>query len=458
MAQFIGSLEQHPARVSFAWYAATIVLGALLLMQPWCGSNSDKPITAMDAVFTATSATCVTGLAVRSTGHDFSWWGQFVILTLVQLGGIGIMTVTTSITFQLGGRQGLRQRAIIEETLGADEGANVRWVLGRVIRLTVLIEAAGAVLLFARFLFDYPRQPFMALWHAVFHSVTAFCNAGFGLHDDNLVRYQNDWLVNWTIILLIVTGGIGYPVLIDIQRNWRGTWSERWERMLLHSKIMLVGTASLLIFGAVMVLVLEWDGVLKEMPLPQKFLAACFHSTTCRTAGFNTVDVGALSDTTLFISILLMAIGTGPCSTGGGFKVSTLMILVLRGWTTFRGFRQVTVARRTVPDTATDRAIAATLAFGAVAILGLTMLVAVEARGARAGARIFMDATFEAVSALGTVGLSTGITPHLSTLGRLIIIGLMFIGRLGPITFFVALSQGERRRTIEYVSEEPLIG
>ena len=458
MAKFIGSIKQHPARVSVIWYAATIAIGAVLLTQPLSYTDEQRPITALDAAFTATSAVCVTGLTVRSTGNDFSWLGQLVILALIQVGGVGIMTVTTYITLQLGGRQSLRQRAVISETLGAAENANVRWVLGRVLRLTLAFEGAGALALFVRFLFDYP--PRIALWHAVFHSVAAFCNAGFGLHDDNLVRYQGDWIVNLTVIGLIVTGGIGYPVMIDLGRHWHKPWRDRWEGLLLHSKLMVVGTAFLLAFGAVTFVLLEGDGVLRGMPLPRRWLVALFHSTTCRTAGFNTINVGELTSATLFLTIMLMAVGTGPCSTGGGFKVSTFTVLVLRVWNSFRGWSQINVGRRTIPEAAVDRAIAAATGFSAVAVIMLTVLLAIEPtnRPFAASAGDFMDKVFEVVSALGTVGLSTGITPHLSTGGKIVLVLLMFIGRLGPITAFIALSRGQRKQAIEYAQEEPLIG
>lgn len=416
------------------------------------------PITALDAVFTATSATCVTGLAVRSTGGDYSWFGQLVIMVLIQVGGIGIMTVTTYLAFQLGGRLGLRQRAIITETLGAREHADIRWVLGRVIRLTLLFESVGALLLFIRFLFDF--TPGDALWQAAFHSVSAFCNAGFALHDDSFVRYQGDWMVNLTLMVLIIAGGIGYPVIIDLNRNWQDSWRDRWDALSLHSKLMLVGTGVLLVFGAVMLLMLEWDGVLRGMSFPRRLLVACFHSTTCRTAGFNTIDVGALTSATLFLSMLLMAVGAGPCSAGGGFKVSTLTVLALRVWASFRGRRQIHVSRRMIAETAVIRAIATAAGFTAVAIVSLTILLVVAPAGrpySVAGGD-FMDKAFEVVSALGTVGLSTGITADLNGAGRVILILLMFIGRLGPISAFIALSRSERKQAVEYAQEEPLIG
>lgn len=459
MIRTVGSLTQRPARLSFAWYAAAILTGTLLLWHPISRQVEAAPISMLDALFTATSATCVTGLVVRSTGNDYSLFGQFVILVLMQLGGIGIMTVTTWVTFRLGGGQGLHQRALLVDTLGAtEEETNLRWVLGRVLRLTLIFEGAGFVLLSARLLYDQP--PLTALWHALFHTVSAFCNAGFALRDDSLMIYRDDWMVNLTMMALIIIGGIGFPVILDITRNMHGPWSRRWDRLLLHSKIMLLGTASLLCLGGVAFLFLEWNGVLQELPLHNRLLAAAFHSTTSRTAGFNTVEVGQLTQAMLFVTILLMLIGAGPCSAGGGFKVSTIFVLVLRSWTTFRGFPQVTFARRSIPRQLVERATATVLLFASVVALALTLLLIVEHTLASPHRQepLFLDSAFEIVSALCTVGLSTGVTDSLSLPGRAIVIVLMFAGRLGPITVFAVLARPLQERAIRYAPQEPLIG
>ena len=456
--RLVGSLVQYPARVSFLWFAAAAMVGSVLLSQSMCRSPEADAVSLVDAAFTATSALCVTGLTVRSTGHDLSWVGQVVVLLLIQLGGIGIITVTTFVSLSMGARQGLQHRTLLAETLGAGGEPDLRWVLARVIRFTLVFEVAGAVLLAARFAFDH--SPLEAVWHAVFHSISAFCNAGFSLNDDSLMRYQGDPLVNLTIIALVISGGIGYPVMIDVSRNWHGPGAKRWGRLTLHSKLMLAGTAVLLAVGTAGVLALEWDGALADMSWPRRLLAALFHSVTCRTAGFNTLEIGRLTNATLFVSILLMIVGAGPCSTGGGFKVSTLAVLVLRGWATFRGYAQVNVSRRTLPREVVDRSIATALLFAVVAIVALTGLLVLEQSEAphAQSQGLFMDAMFEVISALGTVGLTTGMTPYLTVSGRVIIIILMFIGRLGPITVFAALSRGERDRPIEYASEAPLIG
>jgi len=458
MPQLTGRLLTYPARVSFFWYLGLITAGALLLLHPLCHGSAQSPISTLDAVFTSTSATCVTGLAVRSTEHDFSFVGQVVILLLIQLGGIGIMTVTTYVVFHLGGRANLRHRAVLSNTLGADARSDLNWILQSVILTTLLFEAGGFVVLAIRNLYDH--APLAAIWHALFHSVSAFCNAGFALHDDSLTRYQGDPVVNTTIGILIVAGGIGFPVILDIKRNSQAGWQMRWSGLNLHSKLMLVGTAMLLALGSASFLMLEWDGVLKGMPLWKRPIVALFHSVSCRTAGFNTVEMSSLTNAMLFISILLMAIGAGPCSTAGGFKVSTVAVLVLRAWATFRGRTRVNIARRTLPPEVVDRATATAMLFFVIAIVALAILLVIEQSGTAhpASQGLFLDATFEVISALGTVGLSTGMTPHLSTAGRVIVIALMFIGRLGPISVFIALSRSGSQKPIEFPAEEPLIG
>ena len=458
MSQFVASFSRQPARISVVWYLGLIVAGGLLLMMPASQSNPELPIRRLDAVFTATSAACVTGLAVRSTGSDFSFVGQLVILGLIQVGGIGIMTVTTFVTLWLGGRQTLRVRSILADTLGAGGEPDLHWVLVKVIRWTLAFEVAGFVVLSIRFLFDYSFG--QALWHALFHSVSAFCNAGFSLYDDSLTGYQGDVTVNAVIMTLVVCGGIGFPVMLDLSRCSQGSWNERWSQLMLHSKIMIVGTATLLLLGTLAFLVFEWHGVLKGMPWPRRLLVSLFQSTTCRTAGFNTVEFGNLTNAMTFISVLLMMIGAGPCSTGGGFKVSTMVVLITRGWATFRGHTQLNLARRTIPREVTDRALATAAIFSVVAMIALTLLLVLEQPIVphRQTQGFFIEAVFEVVSSLGTVGLTTGMTPQLTEPGRVIVICLMFMGRLGPISVFAALSRIARDEPFEYAQESPLIG
>ncbi|MFZ5829899.1 MAG: TrkH family potassium uptake protein, partial [Planctomycetota bacterium] len=460
MATFAGSVARYPARISFACYLALILLGGTLLALPVCHAPNQAPISLLDALFTSTSAVCVTGLSVRSTGEHFSFVGQLVILALIQVGGIGIMTITTFITFTLGGRESLRARMVVSESVGGFVVADLRWVLGYVILMTLLCEAIGFAFLATRNLIEGEQSVSYALWHAAFHSISAFCNAGFGLADDSLVQYRGSVTVNFTVMALIIAGGIGFPVLLDVTRNWGLGWNGLWSRLHMHSKFMLLGSAILIGFGMISILAFEWDNSLADLPLAEKLMASLFQSVTCRTAGFNTVSMQHLTNATLFIMVLLMLVGAGPCSTAGGFKVSTVSVLVMRAWSTFRGSTAVHAFRRSIPLATVGRAMTTVLLYMAVVAACLTAMLAYEqSQTAHAEAPgTFLEAMFEVVSALGTVGLSTGLTPTLSGLGKWILIVAMFVGRLGPISVAAVFSSAEYPRKIDYPQEEPLIG
>ena len=456
MPQFTGSLVTFPARVSLAAYTFTILAGGILLTLPAARAPGSDPISLLDGLFTATSACCVTGLTVRSTLHDFSLLGQGVILVLIQLGGLGIMTITTLASFQIGGQATLRQRAVIADTLGIKSGRDLRWVAGAVLLTVLIAEFLGFVLMcWATWSYGSPLE---VIWRALFHSISAFCNAGFALSDDSLTRYGSSVPVNLVICSLVIVGGIGFPVIFDIGTRLRRR-RDLWSRLSIQTKLMLIGTTWLLAIGAVSFWLLEWDEALARETLTTRILMGLFHSTTCRTAGFNTVDYAALASPTLFLTIILMAIGAGPCSTGGGFKVSTFMTLVVSSWTSFRGLPRANVFKRTIPATAVRRATATALLFGSVGIVALVVLLTVESRGLVASRpRWFLEALFECISALATVGLSTGITASLTDPGKGVLMALMLIGRLGPITAAVALVRQRQPYQPEYLEEEPLVG
>ena len=469
MPQFVGSINRYPGRASLSWYGILILVGfAMLYLIPGCARDPANPISALDALFTSTSASCVTGLIVRSTAQDFSFLGQLVILGLIQLGGIGIMTVTTFIVMQFDRRGSARQRMLLVETLGADQKTDLRRILRNVLALTLTCELVGFAILTFYNLVNYSRFAEIglwgsygeAIWHALFHSISAFCNAGFALNDTSLVPFADSWVVNLTIGALIIIGGLGFPVINDLRRCRHLPWDDRWNHLQLHTKIMLIGTAILLVLGFVSFLFLESQGTLEDNSLSERVLKASMHSITCRTAGFNTVDVANLTNATLFISLLLMAVGAGPCSTGGGFKVTTAAIIVMRAWATFQGFKRVNYFRRTIPARSVERAVATAMLFIVVAILALTTLLVIEQSkvGHQSSGGSFLDLLFEVVSALGTVGLSTGLTTELTDLSRSVIIVLMLLGRLGPITTFVALSHSERDERVEYPNEDPMVG
>jgi len=458
MVRMTGSLERYPARVSLYWYSVILIVGTTLLLLPLSVAENREPISFVDSLFTATSALCVTGLSVRSTAHDFSFMGQIIILVLIQLGGVGIMTVTTFVMFQLGGQGGLRQRAVIAETLGAGPQHDIRWILKQVLLLSLGIELLGVSILAVRFSFLMDSSA--AIWNAVFLSVSAFCNAGFALHDQNLSPLRDDIFTNLVVMGLIVSGGFGFPVMIDISRTMKRGWPNAWYELHLHSKLMIVSSLLAIGTGAVVTLALEWNGVFNELPAGQKIIPAMFHSVSCRTAGFNTVDIGAMRDATIFFSILLMVIGAGPCSTGGGVKISTAALLILQAYSRFRGKTHINVFRRTIPQQSIDRALATVMFYLLVAAVALTLMLMAEERATLAdGSKWgFRDIIFEVASALGTVGLSTGITPSISDLGKVILVVLMFMGRLGPITVFAALASSRNKHTIEFAREEPLLG
>jgi len=334
-------------------------------------------------------------------------------------------------------------------------------VLRRVLFATAIIEGIGIVALWIRFLFEYPWRE--ALWHATFHAISAFCNAGFALHDDSLIQFQNDPTVNIVICALIILGGIGFPVILDVYKGFSWSRPFAWQEMHIHSKVTLIGTAFLITSGFVMLLALEWDNAFEQSPWYGKIQIAFFQSVTCRTAGFNTIDLSRLTNASLFLMILLMAIGAGPCSTAGGIKVSTVALLIMQAYGRFQGRARISFFRRTIPQAAVDRAMASTVTFLAVAMFACMLLMVAEqsGKGHRHLSRQSdqsLDLIFEVVSALGTVGLSTGLTSNLSDLGKWILIGLMFMGRLGPMSVISALSRTVLEPKVEFVNEEPLVG
>ena len=350
------------------------------------------------------------------------------------------MTITTLLIFQIGGEATVRQRAVIAETLGIKSARGLRQLALMVLVVVLCSEFIGFLLLTAATWGT--REPMDVIWRAAFHSVSAFCNAGFSLGDDSLVAYNTDIPVNLIICGLVIVGGLGFPVLFDITSR---LWSREslWDRLHMHSKLMLLGHGWFACLRCS-----EFLGIrvrrcsMAGQPLSNRVLLGLFHTTTCRTAGFHTVEYGSLSSATLFLTILLMAIGAGPGSTGGGFKVSTFMTLLTRAGASFRGQERANFAKRTIPERAVERATATALVFVAIAFVALVALLGVENGGKAAERpRWFLDASFECISALGTVGLSTGITASLTIPGKFILAILMLLGRLGPITVAVALSR-----------------
>ncbi len=442
----------RPEQTLVAGFAGLIAVGTLLLMLP--ASNRGEPLGLIDALFTATSATCVTGLVVVDTGTQFTIWGQLVILALIQLGGLGIMTFSTLFLYLLSGHLSLGSRDMLRDTLGKNpHGRGVKPLLKTVFLATILAETIGALVLAAAFSRSMPLPE--ALYYGVFHAVSAFCNAGFALFPDSLMAWRTDPLINLTTMALIIAGGLGFVVVYELH-NQR---SLRWRTMSLNARIVLATTFSLIVAGALLFLVLEWRNGLRGMSLLQAVQSAFFQSVTTRTAGFNTVDLSILSNPTLFAFLILMFIGASPASCGGGIKTTTFAIILAHIRAMFYTQDDTNIFSRRVPDAAVSRAISITFFAMIVILLGTSLLLVTELAGMshQASRGQFLELLFEVTSAFATVGLSMGKTATLTDAGKLIILALMFIGRLGPLTVAMAIGKREKLR-YRYVQEDVLVG
>ena len=438
-------------------FAFVIGAGTLLLSLPF--AQAAEPVTVLDALFTATSAVCVTGLTVVDIGSRFSPLGQAVILALIQVGGLGLMTFAVFVGVVLGRKVAFTDRMVIQDSMHHTPKAGIRRLVRYVVAFTLATEAAGALLLWLRFRGQFAGGE--AVWQSVFHSISAFCNAGFGHLPDNLVRNRGDLLVNLAITGLIVVGGLGFLVSIELRDQAVLRLRGRHAPLLsLHARLALLVTAALLAGGTLAFLVLEWDNVLRGLPPGERLLAAWFQSVTPRTAGFNTIDYSRVSSDTLFFTVFLMFVGASPGSTGGGIKTTTfglLCALVVARW---RGRGRASVFRRTIPHAVMDRALLVALLAWALVSLAIGLLVFTETHGVpfAAAEPRFVALMFEAVSAFGTVGLSTGITPALSAPGKLVLAALMFAGRVGPLTLVLAVGPRQERGRFRYAEENVMVG
>ena len=441
------TLRLSPAKIIALGFVLIILLGATLLSLPI--SNKDgRFLGFIDALFTATSATCVTGLVIADTYRQFTFLGQLVILCLIQVGGLGFMTFAILIPLFLGRRIGLMERRYLMEALGPLHIGGVVRLTKRILYGTLFFECLGAFLLALRFV---PRFGWSeGLWFSVFHSISAFCNAGFDLMGiispySSLVHYYNDPLICMTIMSLIVIGGIGFVVWEDLAIN-----KFNFSKYSLHSKVVLTTTSILIVVGTLLFLQLEWSSTMKDMPFGTKVLCSLFQSVTTRTAGFNTVDTAALSEGGNLLTNLLMIIGAAPGSTGGGIKVSTMAVIVITILAQARSREDVDVYKRRLEQDVIRRAFVSTALY-----ISMALLVCL-------GISIFQDLAmkdimFEALSAIGTVGLSTGITRELTIFSRLLIIILMYAGRVGSLTVFVAVAANKVNK-LRFPTDKIIVG
>lgn len=447
MSIFSRRVWATPTRLLVISFLCLILVGTLLLMLPWSTLAGTSP-NFIDALFTATSAVCVTGLVVFNTASYWSTWGKIVILILIQAGGLGLMTFATAHALVTGRRVTLRERLIIQEQTGHWSLSGLVLLMKRVILTTLVFELLGAFVLaitFGKLMgFNLPK----AFAYGLFHSVSAFCNAGFDILGDSLVPYAGSAWVILTISFLIIVGGLGFYVITDLYEH-KGKWKE----LSLHSKIAIKMTAVLLIVGTVFVLALENGnpGTIGNMSLSGKLLSSWFVSATSRTAGFNSVPTKNLRMPTSFVVMLLMFVGASPGGTGGGVKTTTFYTVSKSVLALIQGKADVTVKKRRLPQELVLKALSIVLI--SIGLIGVSTLILTITEN-----KSFLDIAFEVVSAFGTVGLSRGMTSSLSHTGKFVLILTMFAGRVGPLSLAVALSRKDSKAGIRYPEERVLVG
>lgn len=447
--EFIRTLGKRPGISITGSFLIIIFVGAGLLSLPQATATGET-IPFLDAVFTATSATCVTGLAVRETGQYFSTFGQAIILLLIQIGGLGIMTLAAFFGAVVAGRLSITQHAAVKETLDVTSAEGVVRLLLFIVIVTFSFEAVGFCVLLPVFL-ENIAEPGTAVYYSIFHSISAYCNAGFYLFNDSLVDYRDNAQVNFTITSLVILGGLGSYVLANLYYSFLSLFRTRYETGInLHTQMVLITTAILIVLGGVCFYLFERNHVLATLEPFDQFQVSYFQSVMARTCGFRTVDVTDLASPSLLLLMFLMFIGGSPGGTAGGIKTTALVILVMGTYSFMRGRDQVAFFGRSIPRFIIRRAFAILTCAFAVILISSIILMSIEDAG-------FEQILFEVFSAFGTVGLSTGITPHLSPAGKIVIIVLMFIGRLGPLTLALILVKTRPSR-ISYPEEKIAVG
>ncbi len=437
--------EVNVLQLFAAGFALIILIGAVLL---WLPIGNRSGISFFDALFTSTSATCVTGLVVHDTATEFTLFGQIVIIILIQIGGLGFMTIIGGLSMILGRRIGLRERSFLMESSSSMQLGGVVRLIKRILICTFICEFTGALLLSIRFI---PRFGWgTGVWYSIFHSISAFCNAGFDLMGViepycSLVPFVSDALVNLTVASLILVGGIGFIVWNDLIDN-----GFHFRKYKLHSKIVLVSSAILIVGGTILFALIEWNGSLSGLSVGGKLLASLFQAITPRTAGFNTVDLASLSSAGKVLTMLLMLIGGGAGSTAGGLKISTITVIILSALAYARRREDADAFGKRIAKSDSSRAYASALLYLSVVLVGFFV---VSLQGLS-----FSDSLFEVFSAIGTVGLSTGITRQFNTVSRIMLILMMYCGRLGSMSVAMAATRSTYRQTVRLPEERIIIG
>lgn len=456
------SSGRAPTRALLLSFGMVILMGAILLMLP--AAHRQRPLSFTDAVFTATSATCVTGLIVQDTGSDFTPLGQTIILIMIQAGGIGIMIFGSLFALLLGSPLSMRESVAMRDIMNEQAPGRVGKMVVFIFISTFLFEALGAAGLYG--MWQGSLAPAERIYRSVFHAISAFCNAGFSLQSDSLISYRDSWQPYLVICPLIIIGGLGFPVLHNLWVLLRARWRKRRQggnhdkayvptRMSLHSKLALTATAALLVGGMIALVIVELTRPdVKTNPSGMTFLDAFFNSVTARTAGFNTVNIKERSAGAKLVLIFLMCVGGSPSSTAGGIKTVTFMVMVLLIYSTMRRHQQVVAFHRTIPVMILRRAATMVILYGLILWFFTLLLTITESS---LGVDL-MDLFFEVSSALGTVGLSTGVTGQLTLAGKWVIILAMFIGRLGPLSLLAALTFNTTMARYDYPYEPLVVG
>lgn len=447
-------LSLNPPALFILSYAVAVLVGGTLLKMPF-SLEMGRYISWMDAYYTATSALCVTGLTVVDTGSTFTLAGELIILGLIQTGGFGLMAFFALVFLWSGSRVSMQQESFIRETYSQDLFQNARRILYVILAFTFILELVGALLL--TFAWDHPLSPAQRLYYGLFHSVSAFNNAGFALFPDNLMHYQTDVLLNLTITGLIILGGIGAPVIMDC---WSYIHSPTRFRFSLHSKLAVAATLALIAGGTLSIWLIERPGPLYQMPLQDQLMTSYFHAVSARTAGFNTVDLRQFGTAPLMIIMLLMFVGASPGSCGGGIKTTSIASLFVVLWNRLKGRNVNNVFRATLPNDTVNRTVSIFILaslFIITILTGLLISQVGELSHEQSGG-LFIEYLFETISAFGTVGLSLGATAKMNGTGKALIMLTMLVGRVGVMTVVYLFISRESPARYQFVEENVMIG
>lgn len=450
-------IKMTTTRIIVLGFLAGILLGGFLLWLP-AASKEGQDISFVDALFVATTSLCVTGLTPVVMAEQWNYFGQLIILFLMQFGGLGVITFTTTVLLMLGKRITLKERMLIQDSYNLDSIAGVVKLTKRIIKGTLLVEAGGAILYSFVFIPEYGILD--GIWKSIFHAVSAFCNAGLDTVSSNsFIVYQTNVIINVATMLLIVLGGLGFPVwwdVLDVLKRAKKKeifWRDVFAKLNVHSKLVLVMTTALVFGGGLLILLLEYrnTATIGELSFGNKVMASLFESVTLRTAGFQTIPQEGLTEASTLLALIFMFIGGSPSGTAGGVKTVTMLILILSMLAAVKGNDEVRAFHRKISDNYVRRAVAVIVVFF-VALIAITMALSITEDGS------FIDILFEATSAMATVGLTRGFTGSLTTAGKLIIILAMYLGRLGPITMALAFNAKKYEGKKTYAEGKVIIG